>query len=187
MFFSIFAVVSGWKKMKKDSFSTLDSFEELFALYYPKVKSFALSLAGNISDADEIAQTVFIKLWNHRDVLAACSSLDAYIYRVSRNTVNDFLRQKSRLRRYRTDSDVMPQPADRKSADSTLLASELMSIEEKAVENMPDKRREVYELSRSQGKSNEEIARMLGLSKRTVEKHIQLALHSIRNRIDDFS
>lgn len=175
--------------MKKDGFCTLDSFEELFALYYSKVKSFALSLTGNLSDADEIAQTVFIKLWNHRNSLVSCSSLDAYVFRVSRNAVNDFLRQKAHLRKYKVDagSESYSQTSDRKTADSTLLVSELKSLEAEVVEGMPEKRREVYVLSRNQGKSNEEIAQMLGLSKRTVEKHIQLALHSIRNKMEDFS
>ncbi|MBQ0077142.1 MAG: RNA polymerase sigma-70 factor [Bacteroidales bacterium] len=175
--------------MKTDDQSIFDSFEELFALYYSKVKRFALSLTGNPSDADEIAQTVFIKLWNHRDTIVSCSSLDAYVFRVSRNAVNDFMRHKSRLRKYKSDIDYesLPHTEDRKSADSGIIASELSSITESVVKDMPEKRREVYILSRNQGKSNEEIARMLGLSKRTVEKHIQLALHSIRDKVDDYS
>lgn len=53
-------------------------------------------------------------------------------------------------------------------------------------QNMPPQRRTIYQMSREQFLSNDEIAKTLGLSKRTVEKHISLALATIKKNLGDF-
>ena len=63
---------------------------------------------------------------------------------------------------------------------------EIKSIVNRTLQNMPPQRRTIYQMSREQFLSNDEIAKTLGLSKRTVEKHISLALATIKKNLGDF-
>ena len=70
--------------------------------------------------------------------------------------------------------------------DSEYNIKEIKSIVNRTLQNMPPQRRTIYQMSREQFLSNDEIAKTLGLSKRTVEKHISLALATIKKNLGDF-
>ena len=69
--------------------------------------------------------------------------------------------------------------------ESDLIYSDIKGIVDKIVEDLPPKRRNIYKMSREKGLSYREIAQELGISERTVEAHIRLALQSITQVIDD--
>ena len=71
-------------------------------------------------------------------------------------------------------------PTETDDTEERLFAQELQQLIELTVKNMPEQRRRVFEMSRKEGLSNEEIAQKLGISKRTVENHITTALAAIR-------
>ena len=154
------------------------AYDALFLRWYPQVRRFLLTLVKEAALADDLAQGVFMKLWLFRDRLEPSQSLKNYLMVLARNAALDFFRSK-----YHTLQADLATPPEETASDRTEQKAELTEVNVRirhAVEEMPAQRQEVFRLSRYQQLSNEEIATRLGLSVRTVEKHLQLALKDLR-------
>lgn len=132
----------------------------------------------------DIAQNVFMKIWINRAELPRVNSLDNYLFTIARNEAFDFLRRRSSRSRYEqyTLLDGM-EHSDRLSL--TYDMEQMERIVEKCVEEMPPQRKLVFRLSREEKLTNQEVADRLQLSKRTVDRHISLALNDIRFALKD--
>ena len=152
------------------------AFRKLFEYYYPRVLTFLESFISNREDARDTGQNVFAKIWVMRETLTEIRSFGAYLYRLSRNAAVDYCRSK-RIRIPITDNyeDVRDT-----SPDEEYFARERSLQYRNCLENMPERRREVFNMSRDEGLSNEEISRRLGISKKTVENHLNAALRELR-------
>ncbi len=145
----------------------IKTFEILFSAYYPRVKS------------------LFLKLWSNREKLSSDNTLSSYIFTIVQNEVYDFFREKHYSLGYQEKMLSTPQNLQYE-IDSEYNIKEIKSIVNRTLQNMPPQRRTIYQMSREQFLSNDEIAKTLGLSKRTVEKHISLALATIKKNLGDF-
>ena len=65
------------------------AFESLFRLYYPKLKNFLRSLLKNEDEACDLAQDIFIKIWNKRVIFSQVGSFESYLFRMAKNAVYD--------------------------------------------------------------------------------------------------
>ena len=74
------------------------AFQQLFDIYYPQVRGFVLSFVKNVDDTEDIAQSVFINLWQKRDLLAEVINPNAYLYRMGRNAIMNFFAKKNNMR-----------------------------------------------------------------------------------------
>lgn len=83
-------------------------------------------------------------------------------------------------------SDIRNLPTGQTSPIEQIEASDLQLLIDMTVENMPPQRQAVYKLSRVEGLSNDQIAEKLGLQKKTVENHLNLALGEIRKVLKMF-
>ena len=150
-----------------------EAFDMIFEQLYPKMKSFAFRLCGNEFDAENIVQDVFMQLWVNRESLKDIDSLDGYVFMMVRNAGLNFLRGSLRRGAVRLDDTLQV-------AGDVLHYKELEAVLEQEVSKMPPQRRTVFFMSRVEGLSNAEISDKLGISKRTVESHISLALRDLR-------
>lgn len=161
-----------------------DSFERVFLFYFNKVKYFINGFIKSESDAEELAQEVFVRVWVNRESIDPARNFNTYIYVSARNATMNFLRHK-----YVRDSfaaDQMKSQEEYASGEDMVVAKEIDLLVDMALMKMPAQRKAVYELNRREGFSNEEIAVKLGISKKTVENHMSLALKEIRNVIKVF-
>lgn len=159
----------------------IDSYKTIYAKYYAKVRGFALRLTRTEWIADEIAQNVFVKIWTHRQSLVICESggsLSGYIFMIAKNEVVSYYRSRRQIVAYQ-ESFVENIRFDAR-IDETIDSNRLAALIERIVAAMPRVRREVFVMSRYRNMSNADIAAELGLSKRTVEKHISLCLEQLR-------
>lgn len=153
-----------------------DSFEFLFVNYYSRFVNFAADILKDSEAAEDIVQEQFMKVWLHRDRLKEDQSIESYLFILTKNAILNHIRDNKRLK-----PTELPESIVSSDLNSDLDASELQSRVQSLVSKMPPKRREVYILSRNFGLTNEEISKRLGLSIRTVERHISLALNELRN------
>lgn len=164
----------------------IKAFERLFNLYYLRVKNFTLGIVKNKDDAEEIAQNVFLKLWMNRQTLSEHLSINSYIFTITQNEVYDLFREQHYSLQYRESLTQTIDSEIKDEIEAEYNVKEIKDIVAKTIESMPEQRRLVFKLSREHFLSNDEIAEKLNLSKRTVEKHISLALASIRRNLGDF-
>ena len=156
------------------------AFQQVFSVFYPKVHAFALGFIKSEADADDIAQMVFITLWTKREKLQGVENLDGYIYTVAKHTVLNFIA----LRRVTIDIDSIAEPIiAAASPQEQIEASDMKLLIDMIVANMPPQRQTIYRMSREQGLNNDAIAEKLGLQKKTVENHLNLALGDIRKML----
>ena len=146
-----------------------DAYEELFARYYTKVRKFIGSVLFGSVDADDLAQNVFLKVWERRRDLAAVDSLDAYLFTVTRNEVCDCVRKHP-------DDYISGMRIEYDTRKITDIVSE-------CVGNMPPQRRMCFVMSREMHLTSQKIAERLNISKRTVDRHLSLALKDIRDAL----
>jgi len=159
------------------------AFDALFMRWYPQVKRFILSIIKDPAISEDLAQTVFIKVWNARGMLSPEKSLRNYLLVLSRNAVLDVLRSKQYLLR----KDTPEAPLEISSSEQSNYRAEYMETYSsimKIVSAMPPQRQAVFKMSRFQSKSAREIADSLGLSVRTVEKHLELAMKDLRRSLN---
>ncbi len=155
-----------------------EAFSIIFRMYYGKVLHFLSLLIEDELAAKDIAQDIFLKLWDKRKTVAI-RSLENYLFVASRNACLDYLKAACRasvplgeISASHTSGSASPD----QQLDASLLNERMMRV----IGNMPARRKEVFMLSRLKGESNDKIARQLGISKKTVENHISSALDTLR-------
>jgi RNA polymerase sigma-70 factor (ECF subfamily) len=156
-----------------------ESFRLLFMQYFPKLRFFIVGLVKSDAVAEELAQEVFVKIWEKRQALTDVQSLNAYIYRMAKNTVLNYLQHKYVEENYSGQLAADNNPP----ADELFLAKETELLIQLTVARMPAQRKKIFELSRNRHLPNMEIARQLHISKKTVENHLNLALKEIREAL----
>ena len=171
--------------MKKENIEALrrgnhKAFEDIFIAYFHKVKFFICGIIKSEADAEELAQDIFFKLWTSRSAIDPEKPFSAYIYTMARNAAFNYLKHKSVEQAYLIDLPSLDMAAP---PDEILFAREISLLIELAVNKMPIQRKRIYLLSREKGISNADIALKLGISKKTVENQLSLALKELRKVI----
>ncbi|WP_215222590.1 RNA polymerase sigma-70 factor [Echinicola shivajiensis] len=164
------------------------AFELLFKLYYDKLFHLAKYYINDESDAEELVQDVFLKLWERRQGITHLNN--SYLFTMTKNACMDYLRhkkvvmQKSKALYDQAMTD--PMRFLHNETASKVLENELALKISESITALPKKQREVFVKSRIDGKKNGEIAQEMNISKRTVDTHISLALKSMRLQLKDF-
>ena len=156
------------------------AFKELFEHYYPLFLAFARKMLKEDDVAEDIVQNVFMRTWVLRERLDEKRSLKNYLLVAVRNEIYYYLRGELKKKHEVLHEEAAICPFDINSAIS---AKDMEKDLEKIVASLPERRREIFEMSRNQKMSNSEIAERLGISVRTVEKHIENALSDIRQKL----
>lgn len=154
------------------------SFEILFQKYYVRFYNFVLNLTKDPQTAEDIVQNVFMKIWINRKNLRPDQSIHNYIYVLSKHEVLNHLRDRKVYTQ--VERLVMAEQPYEAVTDQTMDLKELDDRIRKFIAAMPEQRRKVFLLSRYRGMGNKAIAELMGLSVRTVDRHINLALTSLR-------
>lgn len=159
------------------------AFEAVFLHYYPRTKAFIYAYIKSTSDAEELAEELFVNLWINRETIDLNRSFNSWLHTIARNAAINYLRNK-----YIRDAYVITAENSQSASTSEeeLIAKELGLLIDDIVEKMPAQRRQIYELSRLKGLSNAEIAEKLNTTKRNVESQLSLALKEIRKAISAY-
>jgi len=157
--------------------------QQAFALFFnhhwPQVYGTGLRLTKSPEMAQDLAQDVFIKLWENRHRLNEVKEEDAYVFILSRNVILDFLRKKvfdteniEALIDYFEDNTISPQ--------EKLEYNELENTLKCAIDQLPGKVKDVFVLSRVNGLTHEQIAKQLNISVVSSKTYVVRALQDIR-------
>ncbi len=159
------------------SMGSKKAFDAFFKAYYPKILQFVMHFCVDKQEAESLVQDLFMNLWVKRDKLGEIKNLDNYLYISARNATIRFVKQSFI---YCDDNIANDLPSETLNGDMKLCYEELYGFVMREINSMPEQRRRIFLMSRVDGMSNSEIAQRLGISKRTVESHISLALATLR-------
>ncbi|HSI91575.1 MAG TPA: RNA polymerase sigma-70 factor [Adhaeribacter sp.] len=155
----------------------------LFRKYYAGLCKSLYKILRDATLAEDIVQEVFLKVWEMRENLTMDEGMQSYLYRSCYNTALNFLKQQKQ----HTDVDVLePSLAGSETAEKHLSFLETEAEILKAIEALPPKTRLVFTLSRFEELSYKEIADRLGISVKSVEKHMGIALQRLRENLKEY-
>jgi len=157
------------------------AFDAVFRAHYQRLVRMAESIVGERASAEEIAQEVMLELWRRRKSLQVEQSFGAYLIRATRNRALNHVRHQRIVARELAAATV--EVPESPGTDADTLGVELEQVVRKAIAALPERCREVFELSRVQGLTYVEIAAVLEISVKTVEKRMGQALSELRERL----
>lgn len=161
------------------------AFALLFNKYYSDLVLYCGTYIQDQTVCEDIVQNIFLKLWKSRLELEITTSLQAYLVRVARNMCLDELRHRKVKAEYVRSGAAGAGIDGEEQTENYVLFSELSSRVSEAVENLPAKEKEAFEMSRIGDLKYRQIAEILGVSQRTVEVRISNALKTIKKSIVD--
>jgi RNA polymerase sigma-70 factor (ECF subfamily) len=159
------------------------AFDAVFRDNYAHLVRMAESVVRERALAEEIAQDVMLELWRRRENIQVEQSFRAYLLRSTRNRALNHVRHQRIVMREATIAAATAESARAGSAEDEMLGSELERAVHDAIAALPEKAREVFQLSRDRGLKYSEIAVVLDISVKTVEKRMGQALAELRDRL----
>ncbi len=159
------------------------SFEYLYNCWSGKLYNFVMRISRNdIYLAEEIVQSVFIKVWENREQIETDKSFGAYICTIAKNQLVNVYQHRMLESLYQTKIKTSEpiENTTEKEVDYHLLEEYIDSL----IEQLPPARREIFILSRRKLLTNKEIAAKLNLSENTVESQLTKATAFLRSKID---
>jgi RNA polymerase sigma-70 factor, Bacteroides expansion family 1 len=164
------------EKLKNgDSFA----FEVLFYKYRNKVKGFAKRLIPSQIDLEEIVQEVFVKVWLKREMINPDKDFQSYLFSITKNLILDYLKSAVNRKLYFVGEHFQQDIIADHQSDAHLpddFGEKLLNL----IDQIPERRREIFCLSRFSGLSYKEIARQLDITENTVDSQIRNALAFLR-------
>lgn len=160
------------------------AFDTVFRSHYAHLVRMAESIVRESALAEEVAQEVMLELWRRRESLQIEQTFRAYLLRSTRNRALNHVRHQRVVAREAAIAAIDSPSAP--SAEDEMLGTELEQAVRAAIGGLPEKYREVFQLSRDQGLRYAEIAVTLDISVKTVEKRMGQALAELRERLQQW-
>lgn len=157
------------------------AFEILFHLYYGYLCLYAQKIIKNEAASEEIVQDFFVRFWEKREQLTIESSLKNYLFRSVKNLCLNYI-QHNRIKAV-YEQVMLSQAEENSSFDADFIEFDLAEKIEECIQTLPEKRREIFRLSREDGLRYREIAEKLNISVKTVETQMSLAIKSLRDNL----
>ncbi len=151
---------------------TIEDFEVLFRKMYLPLGMYALRIVDDADVAEDMVQEAFIKTWQRLETGREISNFRAFIYRCVRNECLTYLSIQENKAGEELIPDIGEEVIDTSFRDARIW---------KAIDELPEKCREIFLMSKRDGYSNEEIAEELGISIKTVKNQMTKALNRLRD------
>jgi RNA polymerase sigma-70 factor (ECF subfamily) len=159
-------------------------FEEVFKDHFKSLHSYAYTIVKDDIMAEEMVQNVFYKLWEKKGQIEVTQSVTAYLYR---SVYNESLNYLKHLKvREAHQAYVKHQPGDSNNAAEHIRLKDLKQNLDRALSELPEQCRTVFQMSRFEELKYQEIADRLSISVKTVENHMGKALRLLREKLVDF-
>lgn len=160
------------------------SFENLFKAYYGLLYNYLYRLSLDMFVSEDCLQNVFLNIWLKRNTLQINSSLKNYLLRSCHNEFLMYLRKQKKeydlldTLKWEAISEIF-------NKEENKLEEQLSKLE-KDIEELPEKCRQVFKLSKIERKKHKEIAVIMNISTKTVEAHISKALQFLKTKRKDY-
>lgn len=166
-----------------------DAFNELFGIHWKSLVDYASLIVGE-DNAQDVVQSVFLKVWENRSSLKEGSSMRQYLLKAVYHASVSLIRKEDNNIRYRSwfarrieEELVGEYDLDRNDVIKAIYTQDLSRDLETAISLLPPKCQEVFKMSYIDGLSGKEISQSLGISVSTVNNQIHKALKILRGKL----
>jgi len=160
------------------------AFEKLFRQYYRPLCLFATGILRDDEMAEEVVQDFFVKLWDRREGFTVETSVKNYLFRSVKNLSINVIKHEQIKLKHAQQAIAQAEANDYKDH---FLEIDLELAIEKSIDELPEKRREIFRLSREEGLKYREIAERLNISIKTVEVQMSLAIKTLREKLKRYN
>jgi RNA polymerase sigma-70 factor (ECF subfamily) len=158
-----------------------EAFTSLYERYWRQVYNFCRLYLSNRSVAEEVVQEVFIKIWESRESIREEKNFKGLLFIITRNRIFNQHRKSVNEDFYKMT--VLSVMEDSYNMEKEIEARDLGEYIDRLIEELPSRRREIFNLSRKEHKSYKEIAELLHISEKTVENQIGEALKHLKRNL----
>ncbi|MEL7589133.1 MAG: RNA polymerase sigma-70 factor [Prolixibacteraceae bacterium] len=167
------------------------AFEKIFKANHSRIVGFCNQFISEQDKAKSLAQDVFLNLWLNREKIKTVNGIRAFLYTFAKSGCLNYLRHRKVISRYQ---DLYLQNTEEtlnreilESFDFNALEfSELEGLIQQAIDNLPEKCRQVFVMSRVDGKMNKRISEELNISVKAVEANITRALKALHSALSEY-
>jgi RNA polymerase sigma-70 factor (ECF subfamily) len=158
------------------------AFAQLYRHYWNEIYHLALSFLKSPAQAEDTIQEVFVKLWHKRETLPALQDFRPYFMVMVRNEIINTLRRNHRHLLIQGMEPVII-PTEGSPQEALMNSKEATALVKEALSSLPVRQQQIFNLSREQGLTHEQIAQQMQMSKKTVANLITLTLNHIREHL----
>ncbi|MDZ7632960.1 MAG: RNA polymerase sigma-70 factor [Bacteroidales bacterium] len=160
----------------------LEAFDLIYGLYAGKLHAFGLRYLRSSDEAEELVQSVFLKVWeNHRKIDRELS-FRSYLFTIAYNDICKVFRRRSYLQKYILETlheNTLTSSASEEGAEYQSVLEEVQRL----IGNLPENQKQAFIRSKIDGKPSKEVAAELGISPGTVDNYISGTLKMIRRKL----
>lgn len=166
---------------------TVDSsivFEQVFKEHFKSLHAYACSILKDEDSAEEVVQNVFYKLWEKKERINTLDSIPAYLYRSVYNESLNMIKHNKVRSEYQAHAGYHTDHSDDTADQANLKELEVRLT--KAMNELPEQCRTIFQMSRFEELKYREIADKLNLSVKTIENQMGKALKLMRQKLSDY-
>ena len=160
------------------------AFYNIYERYCKRLYGFVIRYIKQKEDAEEIVQEVFVKIWESRNKVDIYSSFEAFIFTIAYNTTISLLRKRTNEKKYLEHLKSLQQFTNAPDLIDEIHFNELNDRVKVLLNELTPRQKEIFQLSREEGLTHDEIAKKLDISVNTVKKHMVNTLAFLKSQID---
>lgn len=164
-----------------------EAFSRMFREYYGKLFGLARYYVKSNELAEEVVDDAFVKIWQKRKKLNSVKNLEGYLYTIIKNHSLNQLRSNSGRQFMSVDNIDLKIKITARNPEEQLLSKEMLSVMEQSISSLPERCGLVYRMVKDDGLSYKEVATVLDISIKMVEKHVGTALRRIRQEMAGYT
>jgi len=159
-----------------------EAFDLIYEKYSGRLYLFALKYLKSDAEAEDLVQSVFLKIWENHNNLKKESSFKSYLFTIAYNNICKLFRKRNYLQKFISDTLY----ENYQSSSETEDKYNYQSVQERVqqiIDSLPEKQKTIFQKSREEGKTTKEIAREMNLSGGTINNYISETLKLLRSRL----
>ncbi len=161
------------------------AYRRFYDAYFQRVWNFSRYYSRSRVFCEEIVSEVFMSVWLNREKLPEIENIEAYLFIVTRNKAFNFFEREVKQPRASEDYTFNEEP-DKLNPEQILINKELEEAIQKSIDQLPDRCRIIFQMSRNEKLTHQRIAEILSISENTVHAQMVTALKKLHNSLKKY-
>jgi RNA polymerase sigma-70 factor (ECF subfamily) len=159
------------------------AFRQIFDALFSNLTKFSFSFVHSKEAATEIVDELFVQLWVKRADIMKINDLRVYLYTATKNASLNYISKKAKQIELEPYENLQVQMTDLVSPEQIMISKEMLQKIKEAIDSLPPRCKLIFKFVREDGLSYSEVAEILGLSIKTIDSQMVIAVARIRAKL----